>query len=68
MKIIFYYYPIDINPTNVTYYTDEPTPVSVTTQFMYPIIKEQILSVTLGSKDVTYEFTPKNITLYSLQD
>ena len=61
-KIIFYYHPIEIDPTNVTYYTDEPAPESVTTKFKYPIIEEQISSVTLGSKDVTYEFTPENIT------
>ena len=61
-RIIFYYNPIKIEPTNVTYYTDETPPESVTTQFTAPIIKEQISSVTLGSKNVIYDFTPNNIT------
>ena len=53
--ILFYLHEIEISPPNVTYYTDEPKPESTTTYFVkYPIINEQIASVTLEGRDVQY--------------
>ena len=61
--ILFYLNEIEITPTNVTYYTDEPKPESTATSFVYsPIIIEQISSVTLGGKNVQYTFSSENIT------
>ena len=62
-QIMFYLHEIEISPSNVTYHTDEPKPDSTTTFFVrFPILKEQISSVTLGGKLVENVFTPNNIT------
>ena len=62
-RILFYLHEIEISPPNVTYNTDEPIPESTTTFFVnFPIIIEQISSVTLEGKTVEYEFFSNRIT------
>ena len=63
IRILFYLHEIEISPSNVIYYTDEPKPESTTTFFVRsPILKEQISSVTLGGKLVEYVFASNSIT------